>query len=149
MSAPTVDLVFDGQCGFCTRSVSWISRLDRHSRVRVHPAQRAGVRENFDLSEDDTQTAAWAVTEHERLSGAGAINLALDAALGTKVFRLLYRLPGIRWSQDRIYRWVSEHRYLLRGTTPWCSTHPEDCPLAVEGASCSLPGAGQAPSCAA
>ena len=144
----TVDLIFDGQCGFCTRSVNWIQRLDRHSRVRLHPSQRLAVRDRFGLTEDDIQSAAWAFVAGQRTAGEGAINLALDAALGTRVFTVLHRLPGVRWAQERAYRWVSDHRYLLRGVVPWCSQHPDDCELAVEGATCSLPTAnGASPRC--
>ena len=149
MRVTSVDLIFDGQCGFCTRAVNWILRLDKHSRLRVHPSQRAGVRERFRLSPDDRQEAAWAITPQQRISGAGAINLSLDAALGVSLFSPLYRLPGVRWAQDRIYAWVSSHRYLLRGTVPWCTSRPEDCELAVEGMSCSLPGPSTNPVCSA
>ncbi|GAA3664325.1 hypothetical protein GCM10022202_27910 [Microbacterium marinilacus] len=144
-----VDLIFDGQCGFCTRSVNWIKRLDRHSRVHLHPSQRRHVRDRFGLTEDESRLAAWAFIAGQRSAGAGAINLALDAALGTRVFSALHGLPGMHWAQEYAYRWVSEHRYLLRGVAPWCSQHPDDCELAVEGATCSLPNAnGGASRCA-
>ncbi|WP_336251061.1 DUF393 domain-containing protein [Stomatohabitans albus] len=148
MNHPTVDLVFDGQCGFCTRSVNWIKRLDRHARINVHPAQRLGVREQFGLTEADTQNAAWVFSNGRRTAGAAAINLALDAALGVRFFSVLHRLPGLHWAQERTYHWISAHRYLLRGVTPWCTAHPEDCELAIEGATCTRPiGGGDAPSC--
>jgi predicted DCC family thiol-disulfide oxidoreductase YuxK len=147
VSAATLDLVFDGQCGFCTRAINWIKRVDRHERIRVHPFQQAGIHERFDLSTADTQAAAWAITSDRRASGAGSINLALDTALGIGFFSAIYRIRGIRWLQDRTYIWVSNHRYLLRGVTPWCNSHPEGCELAVEGATCSLPKSGERPAC--
>lgn len=142
-SATVVDLVFDGQCGFCTRSANWIRRLDRSGSIQIHPAQKLGIHERFQLTAADTQRAAWAISGTHRLSGAAAVNLSLDVALGLRVFSMLYRFPPVRWIQDRIYAWVASHRYLLRGTTPWCVTHPEDCELAVNGATCTPPpGAG-------
>ena len=57
---------------------------------------------------------------------------------GVRIFLPLYRVPGVTWLQDRVYRWVAEHRYLLRGVTPWCQEHPEDCPGVAGPASCSL-----------
>lgn len=148
MSATTVDLIFDGQCGFCTRAVGWIKRLDKHDRIRIHPFQRSGVKQRFELSESETQSAAWAFSRGRRVSGAGSINLALDAALGTGLFSAVYRVRAVRWLQDRAYMWIASHRYLLRGVTPWCSARPEDCDLAVEGATCSLPRTSEAtPTC--
>lgn len=138
MSAAVLDLVFDGQCGFCTRSALWLMRLDRRCRIRLHPAQRAGVRERFALSEEDMRSSAWAFSQGRRLSGAGAVSLALDTALGIRLFSMLYRLPLLHALEDRAYGWVATHRYLLRGVTPWCSAHPEDCELASPSASCAL-----------
>lgn len=127
MSESRVDLVFDGRCGFCTRSVDWLRRLDRAGRVRFHPYQQAGVLTRFGLTEDEAGSAAWAFAGGRRAGGAGAVNLALDAALGTTLFSAVYHLPGIRWVQDRAYRWVAGHRHLLPGTTPWCRRYPDEC----------------------
>ena len=138
MSHDLVDLVFDGQCGFCTRAAYAIKRFDRKARIRLHPAQRSGVLERFNLTETDAQTAAWAFTNDHSASGAESINLVLDVTFGTRLFTLLYTLPGIRSLQDRAYAWVADHRYLLRGTTPWCQTHPGDCDLGTGTANCSL-----------
>lgn len=138
MSHDLVDLVFDGQCGFCTRTAYTIKRFDRKARIRLHPAQRSAVLERFDLTETDVQTAVWAFTHDRSASGAESINLVLDVAFGTRLFTQLYTLPGIHTLQDRAYTWVADHRYLLRGTTPWRQTHPADCDLGTETASCSL-----------
>lgn len=138
MSHDLVDLVFDGQCGFCTRAVYAIKRFDRKARIRLHPAQRSGVLERFSLTEAQAQQAAWAFTHDRSASGAESINLVLDVTFGTRVFTQLYTLPGIRSLQDRAYTWVANHRYLLRGTTPWCQTHPSDCDLGNGTASCAL-----------
>ena len=34
-------LLFDGDCGFCTRSAAWVERRDRARRLRVTPYQQA------------------------------------------------------------------------------------------------------------
>lgn len=136
-----IDLVFDGECGFCTRAAAWLARRDRRGRIRLHPYQRPGVLERFGLSAAEAEQAAWAfVAAPDRggadtngedaaagLRGAAAVSLALDAAYGTRIFRRVYGLPLIRQMQDRAYRWVAEHRHRLRGVTPWCTAHPEDC----------------------
>jgi len=131
--AAVLDIVFDGRCGFCTRAAARLRRRDRHGRLRFHPFQRAGVLERFGLSDEQARGAAWAFERGERpepgpaLRGAAAVNRALDVALGTRVFTAVYRLPGIRRLEDRGYRWVADHRGRLRGATPWCEAHPDDC----------------------
>ena len=133
-----VDLVFDGQCGFCTRAAYAIKRFDRKARIRLYPAQRPGVHKRFNLTDTDTQQAAWAFTHDRSASGAESINLVLDVTFGTRLFTQLDKIPGIRNLQDRAYTWAAEHRHLLRDTTPWCQSHPNDCHLGTGMASCSL-----------
>lgn len=132
-----VDLVFDGQCGFCTRCVLSIQRLDRHHRVMLHPFQRAGVRQRFGLSERQVSSAVWAFGGGQRRAGAGAINMVLDAALGIRIFTAIWRVPGIRQVQNGLYGWVATHRSAMPGTSPWCVTHPGDCDPAAGAGSCS------------
>lgn len=134
-AAPEIDLVFDGRCGFCTRAALWLERVDRRSRVHLHPLQRPGVLEQFGLTEGEALAALWAfprgATAHPHAArpyrGAAAVNLAADAAFDTRVFSALYRVPGVWWVQDRAYQWIADHRYLLRGVVPWCEQHTEDC----------------------
>ena len=106
-----VDLVFDGQCGFCTRAAYAIKRFDTKARIRLHPAQRPGVHERFNLTESDTQKAAWAFTHNRRASGAESINLVLDVIFGTHFFTKIYRLPGIHFLQHRAYTGYQDSRY--------------------------------------
>ncbi len=123
--APAVDgqvtLLFDGCCGFCTRTIHWLSRLDRQQRVRPVPYQLRGAPRRHGLTAAECAAAAWAVdadgTPHR---GAAAVNVALAAALGTSVPVRLYRVRPIGRLQDRAYAWVARHRSRLPGTTPWC-----------------------------
>ena len=124
MSALT--LVFDGYCGFCTRSVLWVARLDRHERVRFVPYQAPGVLDAYGLTAAEADAAAWAFpASGGRLRGAEAVNAALAAALGTRLPLAAYRLPGVRRLQDAAYAWVARNRRRFRGVTPWCVAHPE------------------------
>lgn len=134
----TVDLVFDGRCGFCTRSVGWIERLDRRHRVTAHAAQVPGVLDRFGLDERQTSGAAWAIRDGAAVPGAAGIVLALDAALGVRIFAPMRRLPGAARVQDGIYRWIADHRHRLPGTVPWCDSHPGQCSDDLRGSSCGL-----------
>ncbi len=60
-------------------------------------------------------------------AGAEAVNAALSTALGTRIPLVVYRIPGVRFIEDVVYRWVVEHRYKFPGTTPYCESHPAAC----------------------
>ncbi|WP_344224575.1 DUF393 domain-containing protein [Kocuria atrinae] len=122
-----LDLIFDGRCGFCTRAVGWARKLDRHGCINTHAYQERGVLERFDLTESQADAAVWAVVGERQTAGAAAVADTLDAALGTRVFGRLYRIPPVRILQDRVYQWVADHRGKFPGVTPWCEQHPENC----------------------
>ena len=123
-------LVFDGDCGFCTTSarflVRWVVR--RHSNPAsswyvpsVQPWQRLDLAE-LGLTPDECRTAVQWVDEEGRVaSGHKAIAAALRA--GHRVWRPVGTLlvaPGFGWLAERLYSWVSDHRYALPGGTPAC-----------------------------
>ncbi len=105
-----------------------VQALARHHRVTVVPFQKPGVAAAHGLSLAQCRTAAWAVTpERERLPGAAAINMALAVALGTRIPLWLYRLPGMRQLQDRVYAGIARYRGRLPGVTPYCEQYPDQC----------------------
>jgi predicted DCC family thiol-disulfide oxidoreductase YuxK len=121
-------LIFDGECGFCTRSRDVLVGLDRRHRVNAVPLQRAGVALRAGISREELAASVhWLDDDGSRCSGAAAVNAALSAALGTTIPQRVYRMPGVRAVQDAVYRWVARNRHRLPGTTPWCTTHPGSC----------------------
>lgn len=121
-------VIFDGSCGFCTWSVELLERLDRHDRVVAVPFQGPGVLERHGVARGDAEDAVWATSPSgKRYRGAGAANLALAVALGTRLPMILYTLPGLRQLQDALYATVARNRHRLRGVTPYCEQHPDVC----------------------
>ncbi len=121
-------LIFDGTCGFCTRSARLVRALDRHDRVQVVPSQASGTGGRFGLSAADLEQAAWAIgSDGEKYRGAAAVQMALGVALGTPLPYALYRLPVMRQVQDGIYALVSRYRGRLPGDTPYCERYPDAC----------------------
>ncbi|RKQ37230.1 DUF393 domain-containing protein [Kocuria tytonis] len=139
-------MVFDGNCGFCTRAVGWVRVLDRHGRIELHPWQGPGVLERFGLTPEQGNTTVWAVpaehvtpvgsgtgtgtgtgTQDGATHGARAVSAILDTALGTRCFGAFYGLPLAGRSQEAVYRWVAAHRGSFPGVTPWCEQHPGQC----------------------
>jgi predicted DCC family thiol-disulfide oxidoreductase YuxK len=119
---------FDGKCGVCTRARDFLVRLDRTGGVQTEPFQRPGSLEALGIPADRLHDSSWWLDSSGAVyGGAEGINAALSAALGTQLPLRIYRLPGIRWAQEAVYRWVAAHRYRFPGTTPYCESHPVAC----------------------
>lgn len=122
-------IIFDGECGFCTRSAGWLRRLDRRGRVDLRPWQGHGVLTWSGLGREQAMASVWWLgSDGQRARGAEAVNVALSAALGTRLPLLLYRVT--RRPQERVYAWVAANRHRLRGVTPYCTSRPQDCTAA-------------------
>jgi predicted DCC family thiol-disulfide oxidoreductase YuxK len=121
-------LVFDGACGFCTRSVRLLKALDRNGRVTAVPFQKTGTPASVGLTLEECKASVWAIApDRGYYRGAEAVNALVAAALGTAVPLLLYYLPGIRQLQDFIYFLIAYNRSRLPGDQPYCAQHQAEC----------------------
>jgi predicted DCC family thiol-disulfide oxidoreductase YuxK len=121
-------LVFDGACGFCTRSVRLLKTLDRNRHVTAVPFQRSGVPASVGLILEECEETAWAIApDGRRYRAAEAVNAAVAVALGTAAPLLLYSLPGIKQLQDLVYSQVASNRDRLPGDRPYCAQQPAEC----------------------
>jgi predicted DCC family thiol-disulfide oxidoreductase YuxK len=105
-------LVYDGECEFCTRLARWVERRDRLGRVSVHANQEAGLIASLGLARDEVERAAWAVEPAgARFEGAAAINRVLrEVGGGWALLARLYRVPPVRWVEDRYYGRAAKKR---------------------------------------
>lgn len=77
--------------------------------------------DKYSLSLDDVLTQVWFITEQEDvLGGAAAVNQCFRTIWWARPLALLYRIPGLRQLEERLYRWVAEHRHLMPGATATC-----------------------------
>lgn len=120
-------LVFDGYCGFCTRAVEGIRRLDKRGLLTIVAWQEPGILENTGLSHEDVKSAAWFIEGFKRYRGAAAINRAISNALGFELPSQVYNLPGIRQLEDFIYAYIAANRSLFRGIQPYCRRQEVTC----------------------
>jgi predicted DCC family thiol-disulfide oxidoreductase YuxK len=108
---PQLTLVFDGTCGFCTRSIRLLKALDRNRRMTAVPFQKSGVPASVGLTLEECKAAAWAIaSDGGRYRGAEPVNVVVGAALGSTLPLLLYSLPGMRQLLDFIYYLVASNR---------------------------------------
>jgi predicted DCC family thiol-disulfide oxidoreductase YuxK len=75
------------------------------------------------LTPAQTRAQVWLVWPSTRASGgAAAINSALSHVWWLRPVTWLYRLPGLRQLEDRVYHWVARHRHRFPGVTPACES---------------------------
>lgn len=117
-------LVFDGECGFCTRCVDWLRRLDPQGRIDVQPLQAEGVPASIGATPEECHEAVQFLgPDGVRRAGADAVNGVLAVLTGTALPSTLYRASS--GLQERAYRWVADHRSRFPGTTPHCQRSPQ------------------------
>lgn len=115
-------LVYDADCGFCTRSARWIeSHLPGGSALRVSSWQEADL-PALGLTPAEGMAAAWFVEAGgSRRRGHLAIAAALVAVGG--VWGPVGRVIASRlmsWPATRVYACVARNRHRMPGGTPTC-----------------------------
>jgi predicted DCC family thiol-disulfide oxidoreductase YuxK len=121
-------LFFDGACGMCTRSRDFLLKMDRTGNVQTEALQSPGTAERLGIAPASLlDSVRWLDSTGAVYSGAEAANAAFSAAIGTRIPLAVYRIPGMRFIEEAIYRWVATHRYRFPGTTPYCESHPSAC----------------------
>lgn len=115
-------LIYDGDCGFCTRTANAVKRLDTHHRFDALPWQTRGLLAKVNLTEQQVSEAAWYIdADGRKHRGAGAVNAALNALGGIyRIASWVYRVPGLKQIEDVVYKWVARNRYRMPGSTDAC-----------------------------
>jgi predicted DCC family thiol-disulfide oxidoreductase YuxK len=108
-----IDIVYDGQCGFCVRALAHVRRMARRDVFRLHDANdREAVRNRFPaLAGADTDEAMFAVApDGEVFRGFFAFRRMLWASPWLYPLLILFYAPGAALLGPRIYAWVARHR---------------------------------------
>ncbi|MFV0523783.1 MAG: thiol-disulfide oxidoreductase DCC family protein [Acidimicrobiales bacterium] len=117
MTSPV--LVFDGDCGFCTRVALWARRRLPPGTV-VAPWQTLDLRE-LDLDRTQVESAAYWVDGSRRWRGHRAIARAARAMGGPwAVAGTVISVPPFSWLARVGYRLVARFRHRLPGGTAAC-----------------------------
>lgn len=116
---PTGTLVYDADCGFCTRTADWVAA---RGRATIQPWQTLDLAAHGLTVDDVTQAAYWLDADGRVAGrGAGAAAEALKTCRGAwpLVGRLGYARP-FRPLADRVYAWVARNRYRMPGSSDAC-----------------------------
>ena len=124
-------VVFDGECGFCNRSIRWLLRRDRRDRLCFAPSSDPAVREllashgvslqSLESSPDTILVLRNAGTHVEELLVRSNAVLACLRALPQPwpFFAALARLIP-RPVREAAYRFIANHRYRIWGRYDSC-----------------------------
>lgn len=112
-------LIYDADCGFCTRSARWLSR---GGDVTIQPWQGIPDLKAIGLSEEMVETAAYWADGGEVLAGAEkAIAYALIAkGSGWQLAGRLILLPVVHFFASRTYKVIAKNRHAMPGGTDAC-----------------------------
>lgn len=112
-------VIYDGNCNLCVTLVKLLESLDQGKLFTYLPMQDAGGLGKLGLTAADCEMGMIlvdATTPSRRWQGsAAAEEIGQRLPLG-HLFVSAYRaLPGVKWSGDRVYEHVRDHRYTLFG----------------------------------
>lgn len=114
-----MELVFDGQCGFCQRSAEWARR---HYRGELRTVANADVSDEVlqhrGITRVQLESAVWLFAQFEEWSGSAAVAKILQRS--KRPWRWLgftLALPGIRRVARIVYWVVARERGRLPGST--------------------------------
>ncbi|MEU3949400.1 DUF393 domain-containing protein [Streptomyces sp. NPDC029526] len=114
-------LVYDGDCGFCTSSVTVLQRL-LHPDCTVTPWQFADLAALGTSRRRAESEVLWITPAGTVYGGAQAVaRLLLRAGKGWAVLGALLTLPPVSWVAHGVYRIVANNRTRLPGGTPACA----------------------------
>jgi predicted DCC family thiol-disulfide oxidoreductase YuxK len=112
----------------CTRSRDLLLRMDRTGNLQTEALQSPGTAQRLGIAPTSLlESVRWLDSSGAVYSGAEAANAAVSAAIGTRIPLAIYRIPGVGFIEEAIYRWVAANRYRFPGTTPYCQSHPSAC----------------------
>lgn len=106
-------LIYDGDCGFCTRTVQWGQR--HIARMTPAAPYQSSDLAALGLDEARCSVAVQYVTRGGEVRSAqdGVAATLLAAGRGWWVLGALLHVPGLHWLAGVLYRWVARNRHRL------------------------------------
>ncbi|HWG91812.1 MAG TPA: DCC1-like thiol-disulfide oxidoreductase family protein [Candidatus Thermoplasmatota archaeon] len=115
-------LIFDGDCGFCTRAARFVEKRDPRGRLTVLAAASPEAAARLDAA-GLTETAADTIVLFEgprvSLRSTAALRVARRLRWPWPLLAALLVVP--RPLRDAVYRLVARHRHRLSGQGSSCS----------------------------
>lgn len=114
-------LLYDGDCGFCTKAAGWARRVAKPS-VTIAASNTVDLTD-LRLTADECEVALQFVAAQGDIhSGAAAVAALLESGKGAwPILGRAMRLPGVRTLARATYRLVARNRHRLPGATTSCA----------------------------
>lgn len=107
-------VLFDGDCSFCSALALHAERFDRRDRLELTPLQSPGV-----LAQHGVPLAAAAEALHV-VSADGSVHVggrAIQAVLAELAWlwpaSYLWLIPGFPYLMEHLYHWIARNRHTL------------------------------------
>jgi predicted DCC family thiol-disulfide oxidoreductase YuxK len=122
MSAKKLNVIYDGDCGFCRRSLRVVAAFDSRNALRFHDARLSDTLEKFpELRGVDLEDAMYVVVAGEPVyRGFFAFRRLIWSNPSTWIFIPLFYFPGARFFGPRVYAWVARNRNRFGCRTDVC-----------------------------
>ena len=121
-------VVYDGNCGVCSRIVAGLEKWDRRGELEILPSQTPGLGARFSWIPERAVVDAMQVVrsrDGKTWAGAAAVEQLLDVLPRGRWLAWIFRIPFARGLADRFYRWFARNRYQL-GCGEHCRAHPRE-----------------------
>jgi len=119
-------LIFDGDCAFCSL---WVDRLKAFLPYfpPATPWQWINL-DDYALTQDDVEKAAWFVTESRQFAGHMAFSALLRSqpSIGWRFLGHLVATEPFSSLAALGYAFISKNRHRLPGGTPACAVRPAE-----------------------
>jgi predicted DCC family thiol-disulfide oxidoreductase YuxK len=118
MSRARITVIYDGDCGFCMRSLGVLRELDLFDSfdyVSFH--EREKLPDLPELKNADFQNAMYVTADGKAYRGFRAFRRLCWQLPAAWLFAPLAYLPGAAWIGERVYAWVARNRHTLGGSS--------------------------------
>ena len=121
-SGPARMVVYDGECGFCKRTIRIMKSLDWFGRLEWRPRSEPGLTERFPiLKSQDTQSQMVSLhPDGKAYGGFFAVRDIWSQLPLTFIPALLFYIPGASFFGVPVYRWIARNRHRFGVRAPSC-----------------------------
>jgi len=103
-------VLFDGECGFCRRSVEWAARHDKSGTLRFQAYQQADIPQAF---KDACGKAVHIVTTSGKILRAEHASLFILERCGWGFIARFLSYPPFSWGAAGVYWLIANNRYFF------------------------------------
>jgi predicted DCC family thiol-disulfide oxidoreductase YuxK len=110
-------VLYDGQCGFCSRWVRYWSGVLKDGGFGIASLDEPWVAARINMPHSELLSDIRLLTSEGRLiSGADVYLYVARRIWWAWPFYAIFSLPGLNWTIHRAYRWFARNRYHISRT---------------------------------